>query len=451
MVSRHGSIVSFESDPNKKQPEGLFTKGARVANIGKNITNTYDKMNETVLTQSGLPDYQFNYRTSDGQQLMTTNLFRRTAAKGNNIVSKYINSSWKSAYGRIEVNPEAVDYFEYGGKTGEEAVDLFLQEKGLSTSDIDAILKRTSEGASDGIEIGEKVGGDILSKGQQFFKEGVSRLKEGWKNLDNFTDEKTWRLLPDKDKYNLYKTRSFHKDIANINDKVNIFDDGFSNVEEYDELGEVLSSDDMVLYDKMQGATEIDGKFYSNTPNYTGQNAIYKDGEALYDIGSGGVEKYSSVENAFDKPLAMDPGASDVVGDLTTNADKIFAEDAVNESLNLLDHASDVIPEEELIQKGTEEIGKKVLNEAGEEIVEEIGKEVLEETAEQTLGQTVASVTPYVGTALGVKQMIEGVSEGEPMDVVHGGIKAATPLLMAAGPVGWGVIAVNTVWDILDG
>ena len=40
MVSRHGSIVSFESDPNKKQPEGLFTKGARVANIGKNITNT---------------------------------------------------------------------------------------------------------------------------------------------------------------------------------------------------------------------------------------------------------------------------------------------------------------------------------------------------------------------------------------------------------------------------
>ena len=30
MVSRHGSIVSFESDPNKKQPEGLFTKGMKL-------------------------------------------------------------------------------------------------------------------------------------------------------------------------------------------------------------------------------------------------------------------------------------------------------------------------------------------------------------------------------------------------------------------------------------
>ena len=61
------------------------------------------------------------------------------------------------------------------------------------------------------------------------------------------------------------------------------------------------------------------------------------------------------------------------------------------------------------------------------------------------------NVAGKVGTGIAVASGVHrAFTEEDTHEKIHGAIQAATPWLMAAGPIGWAVAGINLVWDMLD-
>lgn len=71
-------------------------------------------------------------------------------------------------------------------------------------------------------------------------------------------------------------------------------------------------------------------------------------------------------------------------------------------------------------------------------------------TAAQKLGFAVGKAQTLYTVASGAHQTYKGFEEGEVDEVVKGGIKTITPLLLASGnPALMGIASINMVWDLI--
>ena len=131
-----------------------------------------------------------------------------------------------------------------------------------------------------------------------------------------------------------------------------------------------------------------------------------------------------------------DPGIDDASASISTGNE-------INESLDAIDAAS---PDNPFGEVAESEVGSKVGEKAAE-----VGAKVLGEEGMKTAGKIGKVAGKAVPVVMGGKQMIEGFQEGDTADVIHGAITAASPWLVATGPVGATIVAVNTIWDLLDG
>ena len=67
-------------------------------------------------------------------------------------------------------------------------------------------------------------------------------------------------------------------------------------------------------------------------------------------------------------------------------------------------------------------------------------------------GEKVKAAGNIAAVGLGAYQIGKGIEQGRPEEVVHGAIHAVTPWLLASGnPLAIGAVAVNTIWDLMDG
>lgn len=97
---------------------------------------------------------------------------------------------------------------------------------------------------------------------------------------------------------------------------------------------------------------------------------------------------------------------------------------------------------ETLVEEGSKKVGEEVASKIGEETAKKFG----------------AKVVSGIGSAAGVAQAgkgAKGILSGDinyknVSDTIHGTISAAKPVLLT-NPIGAAVVAVSTVWDILDG
>jgi len=97
---------------------------------------------------------------------------------------------------------------------------------------------------------------------------------------------------------------------------------------------------------------------------------------------------------------------------------------------------------ESLIEEGTKKVGEEIASKAGEEVAKKFGEKVL---------SGIGSAAGVAQAGKGAKGILSGdINYKNVSDTVHGTISAAKPVLLT-NPVGATIVAVSTIWDILDG
>ena len=365
-----GSKRQTDYDPMKEEVQeqgvGVASVGASTVKFGTDITNTANKLNEMELTSTGLENYAFN-QNIDGQ-IVPTKLFERTPLEGKNIVGKYLKGSFTDPHKRLKLNKEALQNFSYkfegNDLTGESGVRQMMTDKGISSENIDKYFPSNAE---DKLQGTDTLAGKLSSK--------VSKVKE---NFTQFTDDRSWRLMPPHEKIKIYKDGQVINKMSEVTDKIASIPDG-------DVASKLIT----------EGGAELASDIASDVAETAGEEILKKGGEEV--LKKGGEE------------LA-----------------------------------------EEGLKKLGEEGAKKIGEEAGKLGLQGVGK-----LAADLGGKALSAVGMAKGAlqaGSGVKGILEGdVNYKNVSDVAHGAVAAATPALLAAGPAGWAVIGVNTVWDLLDG
>ena len=66
------------------------------------------------------------------------------------------------------------------------------------------------------------------------------------------------------------------------------------------------------------------------------------------------------------------------------------------------------------------------------------------------IGFNMGKVGTAASVGMGLGRAKKGYEKGEFDETVHGLIDAASPWLLGAGPAGWTVLGINTIWDMFD-
>lgn len=231
-----------------------------------------------------------------------------------------------------------------------------------------------------------------------------------------------------------------------------------------------IDADNEKLYgweDKYTSTTQ-DTDYFTvyDTPQYEGQKAGFiKDGQKFYNYTEPPntsteltpLEEMAKQGTEFIKDNYEAINVVDARGDVISSSEKMeevfnsgnqVAEESVNKIQELTGDTSSLTSK--ATEKGVEEVGKY-----SSQLLADYSAEELAEMGVEALSTGAKEVGKVAGTALGLAtggmQIAKGVEEERPEEVIHGALHAASPFLAAAGPAGWAVIGVNTVWDLLDG
>ncbi len=193
--------------PNNREPIDQdtgkpLTNIAQTATLAGKVSGTVDKINESILADSGLEKFAFNYVDEKTGTTLTSNLFERRPQKGG-FFKKAIGGSFKNPYERIQVNQQALENFSYDFTdpltqetiklTGTDAARQMMTDKGIESDNIDRVLQTSMEEAA--IDEVSKVG---------------SRL-EKLKEMTEFTDDRSFRILPGMSKSGVTPTNRIYK------------------------------------------------------------------------------------------------------------------------------------------------------------------------------------------------------------------------------------------------